>query len=240
MSELKRYQNPEVFERLAMDYAIGMMKGRARKRYEKLMEQHFYLRAVTEAYENNLANLTAFLPEKTPPAHVWNNIQKELQFKHAEHKKRSSLFGWWHILGAQMAGLIASLSLLFGIGFSLVNSSSVSAYMAVMESTKSHKPMVMATAKKGEGLYIKFMEESNMPDDMSMKLWCIPKSGGKPMMMGDVNEKEVWVKLDKSTWQGLEDIGKLAISLEHKDMQAETPQGKIVYEGDLMVMEENK
>jgi anti-sigma-K factor RskA len=243
MSELKRYQNPEIFERLAMDYAVGMMKGRARKRFEKLMEQHFYLRAVTEAYENNLANLTAFLPEKTPPAHVWNNIQKELNFSPVqEKKKKTGLFAWWHTLGAQVAGLLASLSLLFGVGFSLVNSSlaGADAYVAVMESMDTHEPMVMAKAKRGEGLYIKFMEESDMPDDMSMKLWCIPKSGGKPMMMGDVNEKEVWVKLDKATWRGLEDIGKLAISLEHKDMQAETPQGDIIYAGELMVMEENK
>jgi anti-sigma-K factor RskA len=244
MSGLKRYQNPEVFERLAMDYAVGMMKGRAKKRYEALMKQHFYLRAVTEAYENKLASLTAFLPEKAPPAHVWKNIQKELNLKTTKEKakKNTGLFAWWHTLGAQVAGLIASLSLLFGMGFSLLSSSLAGAdgYVAVMESMDTHKPMVMAKAKKGEGLYIKFMEESHMPENMSMKLWCIPKSGGKPMMMGDVNENEVWVKLDKSTWRGLADVGKLAISLEHKDMQAETPQGEIMYAGELMVMEENK
>ena len=46
-----RYQNPEVFEQLAIEYAVGSMKGRARKRFEALMETHFYLRAVVDAYE---------------------------------------------------------------------------------------------------------------------------------------------------------------------------------------------
>jgi anti-sigma-K factor RskA len=241
MSELKRYQNPEVFERLAMDYAAGLMIGRARKRFESLMQQHFYLQVVTEAYENKLANLALYLPEKEPPGAIWQNIQKELGLNKTLNRKKATLFGWWHTLGGQMAGMLASLSLLFGIGFSLVNSSSVGAYMAVMESTKTHKPMVMAMAKKGQGVHLKFMEKKPMPDDMTMKLWCIPKKSGSPMMMGDVGSSdEITVSIDKSMWDGLGDVAQLAISLEHKGKVVDSPEGEILYKGTLMIMEDNK
>jgi len=39
MSELNRYQNPEIFEKLAMAYAAGTLHGRARLRFEKLKKR---------------------------------------------------------------------------------------------------------------------------------------------------------------------------------------------------------
>ena len=48
---MKRYQNPDIFEHLAMSYALGTLQGKARLRFEKLMSKHLYLRAVTYAYQ---------------------------------------------------------------------------------------------------------------------------------------------------------------------------------------------
>ncbi|HHC73716.1 MAG TPA: hypothetical protein ENK78_01390, partial [Thiothrix sp.] len=242
MSELKRYQNPEVFERLAMDYAIGMMRGRARQRFETLMQRHLYLRAVTQAYEQYFAGFNEYLPEKQPPAKVWQAIETQLALektnannenvthtkptitqptrrKQLPQKPATGLFGWWHVLGAQTTGLVASLALLFGVGFSLVNSGSVSAYVAMMESTDTQRPTIMATVKKGEGVYLHFIQQgqqqTTVPQGMTLRLWCIPKEGGAPMMMGDVstNADQV-VKLDQAGWNDLRNVGRLAISLE--------------------------
>lgn len=66
MSSIKRYQNPEIFEQLAMEYAVGGLHGRARKRFEALMETHFYLRATVEAYEYKFAHLVELLPDEKP------------------------------------------------------------------------------------------------------------------------------------------------------------------------------
>jgi anti-sigma-K factor RskA len=254
MSELKRYQNPEVFERLAMDYAIGMMQGRARQRFETLMQRHLYLRAVTQAYEQYFAGLNEFLPEQQPSEKVWQAIEQQLDLeKTSSHKisqkapsapsikKSTGLFAWWHSLGTQTAGLLASLALLFGMGFSLVNSGSVSAYVAMMESTDTQRPTVMATVKKGEGIYLHFIQQTTVPQGMTMRLWCIPKQGGEPMMMGDVSvQDDQFVKLDKAAWNDLRNVGRLAISLESMQAQSQKPEGDILYQGKLMIMADNK
>ena len=63
---LNRYQNPEIFEQLAIEYAVGSLHGRARKRFEVLMDTHFYLQAVVDAYENKFAHLVELLPDTQP------------------------------------------------------------------------------------------------------------------------------------------------------------------------------
>ncbi|MGV6809437.1 MAG: anti-sigma factor [bacterium] len=257
MSELKRYQNPEVFERLAMDYAIGLMRGRARQRFETLMQRHLYLRAVTQAYEQYFAGLNECLPEQQPSEKVWQAIEQQLDLeKTSLHKmsqktpsapspkKSTGLFAWWHTLGAQTAGFVASLALLFGIGFSLVNSGSVSAYVAMMESTDTQRPTIMATVKKGEGVYLHFIQQGSqqttIPQGMTLRLWCIPKEGGVPMMMGDVStHDDQVVKLDQAGWNDLRNVGRLAISLEPMQTKESTPQGDILYQGKLMIMSDN-
>lgn len=75
---MKRYQNPDIFEYLAMSYALGTLHGKPRRRFEKLMTHHLYLRAVTDSYQQQLAPMTELLPEEIPPERVWDNIARQL------------------------------------------------------------------------------------------------------------------------------------------------------------------
>jgi len=93
----KRYQNPEVFELLAMEYAVGSLQGRARQRFEVLMDTHFYLRATVDAYEAKFANLVELLPEKQPSNQVWNNIEAHIKESSMTTAKSSAeeKAPWW-------------------------------------------------------------------------------------------------------------------------------------------------
>ncbi|WP_308874106.1 hypothetical protein [Thiothrix subterranea] len=86
---MKRYQKPDIFEHLAMSYALGTLQGKARLRFEKLMRKHLYLRAVTNAYQQQFAPLAALIPSETPPARVWNAISKELQLGKSAKPQKS-------------------------------------------------------------------------------------------------------------------------------------------------------
>lgn len=209
--ETKRYQNPELFERLAMEYAIGIMHGGARRRFETLMEKHLYLKATTEAYEHQFARLADLLPEEQPNTRVWKKIEKHTRKKTTKKKVKAP---WWMSLQAKMMGFAATVVFAVSALFVLFPIAP-NAYASVLESD-SRVPMAMATANADEGIEITLMEKVDMPKGMELQLWCLPKKPGEnPMMMGTLSAsgKSV-IKLDLKMWQGLADVSALAISIE--------------------------
>ncbi|MGQ0530462.1 MAG: anti-sigma factor, partial [Panacagrimonas sp.] len=63
-----RYDNPEVMAQLAAEYVIGTLRGRARRRYERLMQTHAEARAQTEFWEQRLGEFGQALQPVAPPA----------------------------------------------------------------------------------------------------------------------------------------------------------------------------
>ena len=95
MSKLNRYQNPEIFERLAMSYASGTLHGRARLRFETLKKRHFYLEATSNAYESKFGSLVELLPNEKPSDSVWKSIEAQIQSETAvSEAPKTSWFGW--------------------------------------------------------------------------------------------------------------------------------------------------
>ena len=232
----QRYQNPELFERLAMEYAIGMLHGRARTRFETLMRRHLYLQATVNAYDYKFASFSEILPESKPHPRVWKKVKKET------HLNRFSRQGtpWWQSAYFKVSGFIASLLLVSSLTFLLLPSAPVAAYVSVLES-EQQVPMAMAMVKKGQGIDIQLMEGVNIPADMELTLWCLPKgSEAKPIMMGTVSKLgHSRIKIDSKGWQELVHVKALAISLEPTtvtDIKSQKLSGKILYKGKLRIM----
>lgn len=63
---------------LAAEYVIGTLRGLARKRYERYLQQYPQLSAMTELWQNDLNLLTATLPETKPKPELWHTIKTKL------------------------------------------------------------------------------------------------------------------------------------------------------------------
>jgi len=241
----KRYQNPEVFELLAMEYAVGSLQGRARQRFEALMETHFYLQATVDAYEAKFANLVELLPEKQPSNQVWNNIEAHIKESSKVTAKATSSqeekTSWWQIsffkqgLGMAMMAMIVSAVLLFNPMTD--HSGAIASYTAVMESsdTKNDFMAVTKIQKSDMKLSIDIMKPMYIDDGMELTLWCQPKAGGKPMKMGTISETgKTELTISEEEWKNLADVGQLQVSLEMKGMPNITkPSKKILLKGQL-------
>jgi anti-sigma factor RsiW len=73
-----RYERPELGERLAADYVLGMMPLRARRRFERAMAGHATLAAAVAGWGELLAPLDATATEEPPPARIWQAIERRV------------------------------------------------------------------------------------------------------------------------------------------------------------------
>jgi anti-sigma-K factor RskA len=114
------YADPELRERLAAEYALGTLRGAARRRFERLVAGDAHLRDVAEDWELRLNLLAESAPEVVPPAHVWEGIAERLGPAAAPVRERRphrlwESLGFWRALSLAAAGAAAALAVYVGL-----------------------------------------------------------------------------------------------------------------------------
>ena len=241
---LKRYQNPELFEQLAIEYAVGSLHGRARKRFEVLMDTHFYLQAVVDAYENKFANLVELLPDEKPSGKVWNNIESHIKETAQAETTQAQKIPWWKTSLFKQGFGMAFMTLVVASALFLnpmTGGPVATAYSAMLESDSNETMAVTKIIQSDMKLSIDIMKPMKIDDNMELTLWCHPKNGGMPMKMGTVSSTgKTDIKISKKEWQNMKDVGMLAVSIEHKgDDTVREPTGKIILKGQLHIANKN-
>ena len=123
-------QNPPLLEHLASSYALGTLRGGARRRFEAMARESATVRATALIWQERLGSITELQPQVAPSPNVWKRIENLLPAQAAVHpaantvrpelvegslldKLRRSLFVW---RGAAFAGAVATLAgLMFGV-----------------------------------------------------------------------------------------------------------------------------
>lgn len=247
---MNRYQKPELFERLAMEYSLGTLKGGARRRFESLMKQYPYIAATVESHDLNFASLVELLPETKPDALVWKNIEVEINRqkplkqsyhdpKHVYHDESTGVTAsLWQVF--MNKGLVAAMLLLVlssAFMLKLGNIPDATAFSATLMSAETNKPMaVVQVAKNNMMMTIELMEPVMVPDGMKAVFWCIANDKSKPMMnMGTLATQGMTEKkLQKSSWKGIAEASEFAVSLEPADaIGGSSPSGELIFLGKL-------
>ena len=70
--------HPELADRLAAAYALGTLRGGARRRFEAPARQSSALRAAALAWQERFAAMTELQPGQMPSPNVWRRIEIEL------------------------------------------------------------------------------------------------------------------------------------------------------------------
>jgi anti-sigma-K factor RskA len=74
-----RYHNkPELRDRLAAEYVLGTLRGRARLRFEAWMREDAALRRNVAGWEQRLAPMAAGIAAVAPPPRVWQRIDARI------------------------------------------------------------------------------------------------------------------------------------------------------------------
>ena len=99
-------QNPALIEQLAASYALGTLRGGARRRFEQLARAHAPVRAAALIWQGRLASVAELQPQAAPSPAVWKrienlvNAEKQAQaMKAARAPALAAPGGWWASLG---------------------------------------------------------------------------------------------------------------------------------------------
>ena len=68
------YDRPDLLDRLAAEYVLGTLRGRARRRFERLERDLPAARSAVAAWEARLNSLGRVVPATAPPGRVWDAI----------------------------------------------------------------------------------------------------------------------------------------------------------------------
>ena len=118
---------PELLDRLASSYALGTLRGGARRRFESLAREHPSWRAAALMWQTRLCGMNELQVKETPSPVVWTRIenlvqgeaealgmQARRQVASAESSQpQAGVRGWWRGLslwrGVAAAGALASV-----------------------------------------------------------------------------------------------------------------------------------
>jgi anti-sigma-K factor RskA len=102
---------PDLLDRIAADYALGTLRGGARRRFEGLARQSPTARAAALIWQERLASMTELQPAaQAPSPNVWKRIENLLVADRrpvAAAAAASRAAGWWR--GAALAGGLCAI-----------------------------------------------------------------------------------------------------------------------------------
>ncbi|HVH78666.1 MAG TPA: hypothetical protein VM782_04700 [Stellaceae bacterium] len=105
------YGRPELGERLAADYVLGMMPPRARQRFERAMAHNATLAATVAAWSDRFSPLDAVTDDVPPPARIWHAIDRRVGPVEREPVRKPARSSFWSGLFAAALATCAAIAI---------------------------------------------------------------------------------------------------------------------------------
>ena len=169
-----RYQNSDLREKLAAEYALGTLHGLARKRFSYLMKYDADLRRIVAKWEQHLFNYNYALGDVAPSAGVWHAIVARINNKpeKVQVSKRISKLTFW----ASFASLASIVSLAVSIYLITVpQPEPPMSMLAVLQDRMANPTMMVSwpqtmTANTKVKIQL-IMPEAKIAENRSWELW---------------------------------------------------------------------
>ena len=254
--------NPPLVDQLAASYALGTLRGGARRRFEILARDNATLRAAALIWQSRLASVAELQPEVAPSPAVWKrienliNAEKQVQALQAARiapvapSAAATANGWWSSLGlwrgATAAGAFAAvIAVVTGLNLNTRLSGQVEQlsarlsatpaieYVAVLADDKSAASMLVTFDPNTKKLVLKRVGDFREQPDKSLELWALPP--GAPAKSLGVLTGDAVVRLTAAD-RDIQQSPLLAITLEPKGGVAPgtAATGPILFKGALI------
>jgi anti-sigma-K factor RskA len=254
-------KNPSLVQQLAASYALGTLRGGARRRFEALARDDAVLRAAALVWQSRMASMAELQPPMAPSPAVWKRIENLVNADQQAAALKAAraqpvavpAVGWWASLGlwrgATAAGvLMAVVAVVTGMSANTrVDQLSAEVaqlsgklaatpeiqYVAVLADDKSSASMLVTFDPKTSKLVLKRVGGFQEQADKSLQLWALPP-GASPRSLGVLGRDAV-VRLTAAD-RDVREVPTLAISLEPKGgvTDGNGPSGPVLFKGALI------
>jgi anti-sigma-K factor RskA len=249
-------QHPELLDKLAASYALGTLRGGARRRFETLAREQAPLRAAALVWQARIGSVaelqTQILPEPVVWTRIDNLVQADLQRQAMRdvHAAPPITGGWLRNLflwrGAAAAGVAAAvIAMVVGVDQRAQLGTQIASlqtqllatpqikYVAVLADGKADPSMLVTFDARTNKLLLQRVGGYQEASDKSLQLWALPPQGG-PRSLGVLGTDKL---LRLTAGEGdVQAVPTLAISLEPKGgvPSAGGPTGPVLFTGALI------
>ena len=254
---------PQLLEHLASAYALGTLRGGARRRFEALAREQAHVRAAALVWQTRLASMNELQSQTAPSPAVWTRIDNLLQGEKEAVTLRAQrsaglqaaggdnrLSEWLRSLlvwrGAAAAGALATvMAVVTGLNLRAELGGEVQAlqaqllatpqieYVAVLADDKSAASVLVTFDANSKKLTLQRIGGYQEAGDRSLQLWALPPAGG-PRSLGVLGQDKL-LRLTAGE-SDIREVPTLAISLEPKGgvPSAGGPTGPVLFTGALI------
>jgi anti-sigma-K factor RskA len=223
------YRQPELRDRLAAEYVLGTLHGRARARLQQLLRDDAALRARVAFWEQKLMPMAAPLWAAAPSVTVWRAIA-------ARVAPREAATPWWlrWFDPRVMLGLTLTL-----IGPALwersaedsADSQLPQSYVGVLATADGRTGVIVSSLRHGKVVDVKQVQPVPVSSGQTLYLWAI-EADGTTRPIGPVPPgKFVQVALAQTSETLFASATELALSIEAETAAPLLPSGPYAYRG---------
>jgi len=214
-------------QQLAAAFALGTLRGPARRRFERMAREDAALRSLIDGWQYQLAALAADIPGVQPPARVWREIESRISPRPSQPTPHTSSL--WRPFAMLSAGL-ATVLLAFFI-WTASPQRTEPLFVAVLTAQDSG-PRMVVSMDDPELLRVKIVKPWSGVEGKSLELWVLPTEGA-PRSLGLVANAnaETLIRLRAGDAR-LQGATGLAVSLEPAGgSPTKTPTGPVLCSG---------
>ncbi|MBK0122484.1 anti-sigma factor [Pantoea sp. S61] len=205
---------------LAAEYALGTLRGNARLRFERRLQQEPELAAKVASWQTMLAGMDTHLRPEIPPERVWKKIALSLPAK-TPVKRANPYVGWLVAAGLAAFTLVSYYS----------HRPDEFAPLVILGDSQHQGQWVVSRSSDRRYLQLSPLKPVAINASRSLQLWLIP-AGQSPVSLGLLaDHAATQIEMDN---RALAAGATLAISLEPQGgSPTGQPTGPVLYSGML-------
>jgi len=255
------HHHPEQIDRLAAEYALGTLRGGARRRLEHLARTDEVVGQAVRHWQRRIAAMTELVPGVPPPESVWRAIEAQLgqalrrpaaltaprpvSPSRAATRPLSAAGRWfdslnfwrgWAAFATVAAVLVLGLAITgqwpAWVGTQHDHSGARIGYVAVLHDQASQSTMLVTWDDAHSTMTLRTLVSYPLRSDQTLQLWGLP-SQGHPVSLGLIRGGAAYtVQLPERP----QNYPVLAVSVEPSggSTKPDGPTGPVVYSGKLV------